>query len=212
MLRMTKEFKELLRCLLDWAINAYRSYLNASFQRSTTVTLFAITLLTMAETMHLRYAQHFPEDLQSSRGEGHRAFKIMFAVPVLGVIAIRIAEICTLSQSTALTVCLVMISMMPGEILSVAMYFDRTARNSPRADWSNIQARLQSILNTMCITMQSVVQNSVALALVLGPMWSVISAVVVILEWIMRITHHRLRSWGHLEDRADDVGPEEIPV
>ncbi|KAL4079541.1 hypothetical protein J3A83DRAFT_4210432 [Scleroderma citrinum] len=70
---------------------------------------------------------YIPQD--ATGGMGHRAFKIMFAIPVLGVIAIRVFEIFTMSQSIVLTVCLVVISMMPGEILSAAMYFDRVARN-----------------------------------------------------------------------------------
>ncbi|KAL4082029.1 hypothetical protein V8B97DRAFT_1926900 [Scleroderma yunnanense] len=128
MLPMTKEFKEFLRCLLDWAIDAYRNHLNSP--RSANHTLFAITLLTMAEMMYLRYAQHLPEDLRAAAGGvGHRALKVMFAIPVLGVIVIRIAEIFTVTQSVGFAICLVVISIMPMEILHAVMYLVSMARN-----------------------------------------------------------------------------------
>ncbi|KAL4062043.1 hypothetical protein V8B97DRAFT_1878382 [Scleroderma yunnanense] len=114
----------------DWAIDAYRNYLNSTFPHSTILTLCAITFLTMAELMRLYYPRYPPEGLQAgSGGIGYHALKIMFSIPVLGVIAIRIIEIFTVSQSIFLTVCLVVISMMPGVILPAVAYVCHRARN-----------------------------------------------------------------------------------
>ncbi|KAL4074684.1 hypothetical protein V8B97DRAFT_1916472 [Scleroderma yunnanense] len=145
----------------DWAIDAYRNYLNSTFPRSTTLTLCAITFLTMAELMRLHYARYPPEVLQAGSSDiGYRILKIMFSIPVLGVIAIRVIEIFTVSQSIVLTVCLVVISMIPGEILPAviselgegndmepAPLPEQTGLYESR--FTSTQTRLRSILDTM---------------------------------------------------------------
>ncbi|KAL4076754.1 hypothetical protein V8B97DRAFT_1496547 [Scleroderma yunnanense] len=122
-LPMTEEFiEDLLTRLLDWVIDTYRSYLN--FPRNTPVTLFASTFLIMAEMMRLRYTRLPLGGLQAGAdGIGRRAFKIVFAMLVLGVIAIRTVQIFTVSQSIVITVYLVTISVMLGDILGVVLYF-----------------------------------------------------------------------------------------
>ncbi|KAL4075100.1 hypothetical protein V8B97DRAFT_1867384, partial [Scleroderma yunnanense] len=121
----------------DWAIDAYQSYLNASFLRSTTHTLCAIMLLTMAEMMRLHYARCPPEDLQvGAGGIGYHTVRIIFAIPVLGVIAICVIDIFTVSQSILLAICITIISTMPGGILPTVMYFFRRARHwVGRSEW-----------------------------------------------------------------------------
>ncbi|KAL4061656.1 hypothetical protein V8B97DRAFT_1879150 [Scleroderma yunnanense] len=52
----------------------------------------------------------------SAGGTRGRAFKITFAVPVLGAIVIYAVEIFMVSQSMVLTICLVVISTMLGKI------------------------------------------------------------------------------------------------
>ena len=52
----------------------------------------------------------------------------MAVIAVLGVIAIRIMEVFTVSQSIVITVCCVMISALPLGILPGAIYIARGAR------------------------------------------------------------------------------------
>ncbi|KAL4065325.1 hypothetical protein J3A83DRAFT_4375854 [Scleroderma citrinum] len=197
----------------DWAIDAYRNYLNSTFPRSTTLTLCAITFLTMAELMRLHYARYPPEVLQAGSSDiGYRILKIMFSIPVLGVIAIRVIEIFTVSQSIVLTVCLVVISMIPGEILPAVMYVFHRARNwmnrselgegndmepAPLPEqtglyesrFTSTQTRLRSILDTM------------------GPAVGDSAVLDLFIKSIVRSTHRRLRNGG-----PDNTGPEEVPV
>ncbi|KAL4071752.1 hypothetical protein J3A83DRAFT_2898712 [Scleroderma citrinum] len=217
---MTEEFiEDLLTRLLDWVIDTYRSYLN--FPRNTPVTLFASTFLIMAEMMRLRYTRLPLGGLQAGAdGIGRRAFKIVFAMLVLGVIAIRTVQIFTVSQSIVITVYLVTISVMLGDILGVVLYFVSMVTNWTslhEGHFASPQARLRSILDTMRVTTRSAIANSAVLALFVKSACTttalvVIQAIVGFLEWIMCGTHCRLRSWGHPERRADDISLEEMPV
>ncbi|KAL4075690.1 hypothetical protein V8B97DRAFT_1926913 [Scleroderma yunnanense] len=177
------------------------------------LTLFATTLLTIAEMIYLRYTQYPSDDLQAGVGGiKYRTFKIMFAIPVLGVIIIRIVEIFQVSQFILLTLCLVVISIMPGEVLVAIMYLVRMERNcmnnsegeegneteSPplpeqiglsEGHFASAQARLRSILDTMF----SVVKNSALLVLFVESVRTVaalvVTPVVKYLEWIMCAVH-----------------------
>ncbi|KAL4071821.1 hypothetical protein J3A83DRAFT_4236636, partial [Scleroderma citrinum] len=103
---------------------------SASFPRGTTLISCAIILLAMAEMMHLQHARRPLGDLETAASAiGHRAFEIMFAFPVLGVIAIRVIEIFTISQSIVLKICLVTISLIPGKMLTMALYLSHRVRN-----------------------------------------------------------------------------------
>lgn len=62
-------------------------------------------------------------------GFWHDAFKLMSAIPVSGVIAIRVIEIFRVSQSIVLTVCFAVISVMLGRIFPVSLYFFCRIRN-----------------------------------------------------------------------------------
>ncbi|KIM52756.1 hypothetical protein SCLCIDRAFT_489267 [Scleroderma citrinum Foug A] len=134
----TEEFNVLTHFLeqWDWVIDAYRSYLNANFPRSTTLTLCAVTFLTMAEMMRLRYARHLPLQVGLNRGVGYSLFKFLSAIPIFGVSAIRLIEIFTLSRSIGLTVCVAVISMMPAEVPHTARSLFRRARS-----WVTISER-----------------------------------------------------------------------
>ncbi|KAL4075096.1 hypothetical protein V8B97DRAFT_1867281 [Scleroderma yunnanense] len=129
----TEVFNNVLMRLLEqreWAIEAHRNYLNTNFPRSTTLTLCAITFLTMAEMMRLRYARHPPEDLQAGAGSiQYGIFLFMSAIPVLGVIVIRVIEVFTVSQSIIITICFMVVTAMPGEILPAVLYFFHRVRN-----------------------------------------------------------------------------------
>jgi len=62
-------------------------------------------------------------------GFWHGAFKVMSAIPVGGVIAIRVIEIFMVSQSIVLTVCFAVTSAMLGGIFPVAIHLFRKIRN-----------------------------------------------------------------------------------
>ncbi|KIM67709.1 hypothetical protein SCLCIDRAFT_1209817 [Scleroderma citrinum Foug A] len=89
--------------------------------------------------MRLRHVRYRPEDLQvhsavPSRSRVHLqagvsgfwndAFKIMSAIPALGVIVIRIIEVFTVSQSIVLTVCFVV--MLGGISLATMNWLSRS--------------------------------------------------------------------------------------
>ncbi|KAL4075692.1 hypothetical protein J3A83DRAFT_2017605 [Scleroderma citrinum] len=159
----------------------------------------------------------------------------MFAIPVLGVIVIRIAEIFTVTQSVGFAICLVVISIMPMEILHAVMYLVSMARNwmsnseaeerdetesAPLPEQTDLreghftsaQARLRSIRDTMCF----VIENSAIIVLFLEPVRTVTVLVVTpfveILKWIMCTAHRRLRSRDHPESTVDDTNLGAIPV
>ncbi|KAL4080481.1 hypothetical protein J3A83DRAFT_4199563 [Scleroderma citrinum] len=210
----------------------------ASFLRSTTHTLCAIMLLTMAETMRLHYARCPPEDLQvGAGGIGYHTVRIIFTIPVLGVIAIRVIDIFTVSQSILLAICITIISTMPGGILPTVMYFFRRARHwvgrsereegdgvemaplpeqtiSHEGRFMSTEATLRSIFDTICITMQSIVEKGVALVLLLRSVCTIIDLVVTpavgFLERIMIAVHHQLRCRGHPRRGQDETGLEEM--
>ena len=89
--------------------------------------------------MRLRHVRYRPEDLQvhsavPSRSHVHLqagvsgfwndAFKIMSAIPALGVIIIRIIEVFTVSQSIVLTVCFVV--MLGGISLATMNWLNKS--------------------------------------------------------------------------------------
>ncbi|KIM67986.1 hypothetical protein SCLCIDRAFT_48386, partial [Scleroderma citrinum Foug A] len=85
------------------------------------LTLCAITFLTIAEMMRLRYARYPPLEASAGSNVGYSIFRFMSAIPILGVSAIRVIEIFTVSRSISLTVCVAMISMMSTEVPPAVM-------------------------------------------------------------------------------------------
>jgi len=202
----------------------------------------------MAEMMRLRHARYRPEDLQvysavppSSVFDVHpkagvggiwnNAFKVMSAIPVLGVIVIRIVEVFTVSQSIVLTVCFAVIGAMLGGIFPAVMYLFRTAMNwmsnSEREEGDGTESAPQQEQTGHFASIQvecaSRCMNEDVIHFTRSPGscrssnryvgWSLVVAIIVILlEWIICAAHRRLRSQSHPARADNDTSPEEIPV
>ncbi|KAL4074687.1 hypothetical protein V8B97DRAFT_1916475 [Scleroderma yunnanense] len=181
MLHITKEFKD----LLNWVIN-------------------------------MRYVLHFNDLLLVLTGTswvsegniGHHTSRTMTVILLLGVIAIHSLEIFTESQSIILMICLVMISIMLGDILAVALYIFsmepeqneiESALLPEQISWhgghfTSAQAWLQSILAVMHTTTLSIVVKSAVLVPFLEPVCMattlVVTPAVRFLEWFICAAYH----------------------
>jgi len=89
------------------------------------------------DTLHWRYTLHFDDAASfltcipqaGANGEvGYSIFKLMSAIPIVGVSAIRAIEIFSLSRSISLTVCVAVISVMSTDVPLAAMSLFHTAR------------------------------------------------------------------------------------
>ncbi|KAL4075104.1 hypothetical protein V8B97DRAFT_1944404 [Scleroderma yunnanense] len=223
----------------DWAIDAHRRYLSGNFPRSPALTLFSIAFLTMAEMIRLRYTEHLREDLQAGvEGIRYGIFEFMSAIPILGVIAIRVIEFFTVSQSVILTVCLVVISTVPVEVLAMALRYFHGVRHwvnrTEQEEGNDVEAvplpeqtalregyfastetRLRSILDTFIVIMWSMITKIVHLPLlksVCTVTALVVTGLVMFLGRFVCSTYHRLRGRGRLECTEEDTSHEGTSV
>ncbi|KAH0832324.1 hypothetical protein J3R83DRAFT_13337 [Lanmaoa asiatica] len=95
--------------------------------------LCSLSLLVMAENIHIHYGRLSPAELKE-RAEhvGYAPFAILFAVLDIGIVIVRVSGLVALSGSPALATSLVLVSMSPSVILPMLTYPTRLLRQRKR--------------------------------------------------------------------------------
>ncbi|KIJ67442.1 hypothetical protein HYDPIDRAFT_108218 [Hydnomerulius pinastri MD-312] len=124
---------------VNWTIEMLRSAFNIRLANGGYfITLCTLFFLAAAESMHMHYGRLTPAQLKERvETMGYATFAIINAIPDLGALIIRAAEIITVSGSPGLAFVIVLFSAIPGIIIPVLLHLVdtfRTKAHKPTAE------------------------------------------------------------------------------